>query len=66
VGELPFEARLAVARHPGYAEGVVLKTRGAPRRRNSTAVPFIAYTWRGCNTDLLAQGFTRESAPSNT
>ncbi len=66
VSELPFEASLAVARHTGCADGGAIKTRGPPWGRNSTAVPSIAYTWRGRNTDTLVHNDLCARAPHQT
>jgi hypothetical protein len=66
VGILPFEASLTVARHTGYADGDGIKTRDRPPGRNSTAVPSIAYTWRGRDTDTLVHNDLCARAPHST
>jgi len=66
VGELPFEASLTVVGHPGYADGDAIKTRDRFRGRNSTAVPSIAYTWRGRNTDAVVHNDLCARAPHQT
>jgi hypothetical protein len=48
-GKLPLEAGLALIGHTGLHRWGYRKARKPAGGRNSTPVPQIAYTWRGCN-----------------
>jgi len=66
VAELPFEASLSIVGHPGYADGDTIKNRDRLPGHNSTAVPSIAYTWRGRNMDTLVHKDLWATTPSPT
>jgi hypothetical protein len=51
--EFPLKAGLTLIGHHQLLCGGYSKARGWAPRRNSTAVPSIAYTWRGWNRDPL-------------
>src|SRR5215207_11076761 len=48
LGKLPLQAGLTLAGHTDLRCRGYPKIRGPFPGRNSTGVPFIAYTWRGC------------------
>src|SRR5215213_106140 len=64
--EFPLKAGLTLIGHHQLLCGGYSKARGWAPRRNSTAVPSIAYTWRGWNRDLLVHIDLCATAPLQT
>ena len=65
-GEFPDEASLAVVGHPVCADRDTMKSMDRHRGHNSTAVPLIAYTWRGENMDPMVHNDLWATTPSPT